>query len=99
MPGWKRKRPLTAKAEVLPGLLAAVLLATAAGADESPPDEPKPDPGLLEFLGLLVEEGDDYLDPLDLAVDDWKEAGHQAAAEARPESEPRAVEDEDEPQD
>lgn len=90
---------MTAKAEVLPGLLAAALLATAAGADESPSDEPKPDPGFLEFLGLLVDDGDDYLDPLDMAVGDWTEADHQAAAEARPESEPRAVEDEDEPHD
>jgi len=104
---------MTAKAEMLVAWLVATLLVTAARAAElpqagsspeeispaaRPPSESLPDAGFLEFLGLLIEEGDSYLDPLDMAVDETTEADHEAEAEGRSGSDPDAVEDEDEPQ-
>ncbi|NGX16297.1 hypothetical protein [Wenzhouxiangella sp. XN24] len=103
---------MTAKAEILVAWLAVTLLVTAARAAElpragssseefspaaRPPAESLPDAGFLEFLGLLIEDGDGYLDPLDMAVDETTEADHEAEAEGRPGSDPGAVEDEDEP--
>jgi hypothetical protein len=42
------------------GLLAVALTVAAAAA------EPPPDQGFLEFLGMLVESDDGFVDPLDL---------------------------------
>ena len=104
---------MTVKAEMLVAWLALTLLVAAAGAAElpqpgsspeeisppaRPPTESLPDAGFLEFLGLLVEDADGYLDPLDMAVDETTEEDHEAEAEGRSGLDPDAVEDEDEAQ-
>ena len=50
--------PLRASAAMAVSLLFTAGLALG----EEPPDD-----GFLEFLGMLVQENDDYLDPLDMA--------------------------------
>lgn len=50
------------RAELAAGTLLGLLLAGPAAAVE-----PAPDAGFLEFLGLLVEDDGEYLDPLDMA--------------------------------
>ena len=49
--------PLRVSVAVTAGLLLTAALARG----EAPPDD-----GFLEFLGMLVEENDGYLDPLDM---------------------------------
>lgn len=48
------------------GALAVLLAASAMPAAPAAAAEPAPDADLLEFLGLLVEDDGEYLDPLDL---------------------------------
>ncbi|MEQ8857986.1 MAG: hypothetical protein RIC56_05015 [Pseudomonadales bacterium] len=50
------------RAEVAAGTLLGLVLAGPALAAEPPPDA-----DFLEFLGLLVEDGGEYVDPLDMA--------------------------------
>lgn len=57
---------MPARVEWAAGILAGLLLAAPAGAAESVPDA-----GFLEFLGMLVEDEGEYLDPLDMADVDW----------------------------
>lgn len=48
---------------------ASLLLAAGLALGEEPPDD-----GFLEFLGMLVQENDDYLDPLDMVGVELPEA-------------------------
>ncbi|MAT83316.1 MAG: hypothetical protein CMQ43_12160 [Gammaproteobacteria bacterium] len=55
---------------VEPAVWLVVLLA--AGAQSAPPADAPPDGDFLEFLGWLVEEDGEFVDPLDMAGPDWK---------------------------
>lgn len=66
---------MPAGAERLGGLLAGALLAVAAHAAETPPEA-----GFLEFLGMLVEDEGEYLDPLDMAGAAWDDGGTDGRA-------------------
>lgn len=66
---------MPARVEQLGAMLAGVLFGFAAHGAEVP------ETGFLEFLGMLVEDDGVYLDPLDMAGDDWSggQAGERAA--------------------
>ena len=67
---------------VEPALWLVLLLAT--GAQAAPPAGDLPDADFLEFLGWLVEEDGEFVDPLDMAGADWKlpdRDGPETAAE------------------
>jgi len=68
------------------GLLAGALLAVAAHAAEAPPEA-----GFLEFLGMLVEDEGEYLDPLDMAGDAWDGRGVDGRAVPPPTDERTAT--------
>jgi len=70
------------------GLVVALMLMGATGeawTAQPPADDAEalPSAGLLEFLGLLVAQGDGYLDPMDLATleDGELASGDEAVAE------------------
>ncbi len=62
------------RAELAAGTLLGLVLAAPAL-----PAEPAPDGGFLEFLGLLVEDDGEYLDPLDMANISLPEADGRGA--------------------
>jgi hypothetical protein len=77
---------MPAGAERLGGLLAGALLAVAAHAAEAPPEA-----GFLEFLGMLVEDEGEFLDPLDMAGEDWDGRGVDGRAVPPPTDERTAT--------
>jgi len=79
------------RAERAGAMLAGLLLGIAAHATEASPEA-----GFLEFLGMLVEDQGEYLDPLDMAGDAWDGNGVDGRAAQPPTDErtarPAAVE-------
>ena len=67
---------MPAGVELAAGTLLALVLAGAALASE-----PLPEGDFLEFLGLLVEDGGEYVDPLDMAEVSLPEADGQGVDE------------------
>lgn len=64
------------RADLGAAALAVVLLGAPARAADVPPE-----PGFIEYLGLLVEEDGEYLDPLDLENTDLPGESRQPGAD------------------
>lgn len=63
------------RADLGAAALAVALLGAPVRAADAPPE-----PGFIEYLGLLVEEDGEYLDPLDLENTDLAGESRQAGA-------------------